>query len=114
MSDDRFPNSGDMAKAQPVPVDPAVRDAFPNSPELFAAAPSPAAPSPAAQQRARLIETLRAEHGANLDQTLADARGVVAKFGDADLKAALNESGLGSHPAMVRLMAKLAAAVKGR
>lgn len=101
-----FPNSPELLEAKQT-VDPAVSEAFPNSPEMFPQ-------ESAAQQRARWVEAVRSEHGAAFDQTLTDARGVLAQFGDADLKAALNESGLGSHPAVVRFVAKVAKAMNGK
>ena len=66
------------------------------------------------RQRAGWVNDVRTELGAGFDQAVADARDLVARFGDKDLKAILNDSGLGSHPAMVRFVAKLAASLKGR
>lgn len=101
-----FPNSPEMFVDESTPEDPAVRAAFPNSPEMFEGA----APAP----QAGWADKVRAEYGPAFDQTLADARSVVKRYGDAELAAALNETGLGDHPAVVRFVAKVAAAMKGR
>jgi hypothetical protein len=102
-----FPKSPQLFEAKPSPVDPAVRAAFPASEEMFTEGGS-------AQggQVAQWEDAVRAEHGANLGQTLADARSVINQFGDTELKDALDDSGLGSHPAIVRFVAKVAAAMK--
>ena len=132
--------AGDVRRGEPTPpVDPALREAFPNPPEMFRGEskdaamplqaratarkhgiPAEAVPglvnaSKAPQrQRAGWAHATRAELGAGFDQAVADARALVARFGDTDLKAVLNHSGLGSHPALVRFVAKIAASMKGR
>jgi len=45
--------------------------------------------------------------GDKFDVTVSKAKRVIDKFGSDKLKAALNESGLGNHPEVVRLFAKI-------
>jgi hypothetical protein len=45
--------------------------------------------------------------GAKLDATLAAAQSALGRFGDDDLRALLESTGFGSHPAVIRLFAKL-------
>lgn len=52
--------------------------------------------------------------GAAFAENVAVARGVIARYGTPALKAALNETGLGSHPELVRLMVRVGRALAGR
>lgn len=49
--------------------------------------------------------------GANLKASIAASQRVLAQFGDASTQTLLNQSGLGNHPAMVKLLAKIGAAI---
>jgi len=50
---------------------------------------------------------LRKEYGGKYDETVGTALKVVDKFGGADVKALLNETGLGNNPAVIKMMAKI-------
>lgn len=45
--------------------------------------------------------------GAKFDATLAAAQSALGRFGDDDLKAVLTSTGIGSHPAVIRLFARI-------
>jgi hypothetical protein len=45
--------------------------------------------------------------GAKFDATLADAQTALGRFGDDDLRAVLSSTGIGSHPAVIRLFARI-------
>lgn len=49
--------------------------------------------------------------GTNFDTTVTSARRAVDRFGSPDLKKALNETGLGNHPELVRMLAKIGKAM---
>jgi hypothetical protein len=53
------------------------------------------------------LTELKQEYGAEYDAKIDLARSVVGKFGDEKLKAYLEETKLGDHPAMIRLFAKI-------
>lgn len=50
--------------------------------------------------------------GGKLKETLASAQRVLTRFADKDFSELLNASGLGNHPALVRLLAKVDAVTK--
>jgi hypothetical protein len=52
--------------------------------------------------------------GDGFDANLLAAKGVIAKFGDAELKALLNSSGIGDHKAVVKFVAKVAKELASR
>jgi hypothetical protein len=53
------------------------------------------------------IETDKEMGGSNFKQTAEFARRVVDRYGSQELKATLNESGLGDHPELVRFVARI-------
>jgi hypothetical protein len=53
------------------------------------------------------VETLKKEFGLAFDQKLEIAKRAVSTFGGDELKQALNETGLGDHPAFVKVFAKI-------
>lgn len=50
--------------------------------------------------------------GAKLKETVAGAQRALERFGDQDLRQLLNASGLGNHPGLVKLLAKVDSATK--
>lgn len=48
--------------------------------------------------------------GAHLEANIQQAQRIVAKYGDAELKKMLNETGIGDHPALFRFVARIAKA----
>lgn len=60
------------------------------------------------------VEAVKADKeigGEKFDQNIAAVRRVVDSFGDADLKAVLNQTGLGSHPALVKFAWRISKAL---
>ena len=53
------------------------------------------------------VSTLKTEFGEAFDDKVAYAKDAITRFGRDELKAALNETGLGNHPAMVRAFSKV-------
>lgn len=58
------------------------------------------------------LNALKAEWGQTFNDKVAQAQKAVGFYGDDELKGFLNESGLGNHPAMVKLFAKLGSGLK--
>ncbi len=58
------------------------------------------------------LTALKAEWGQSFADKVAQAQKAVGFYGDDELKGFLNESGLGNHPAMVKLFAKLGSGLK--
>jgi hypothetical protein len=50
--------------------------------------------------------------GGKYDDSLVAARAAISKFGDDELKAFFNQTGIGNHPALVRFAAKIGRAVR--
>ncbi len=61
----------------------------------------------AAQEKERSMKALREKWGAAADRNIGMAQRVVAEYGGADLKAALDETGAGNHPAVLAFLARL-------
>jgi hypothetical protein len=111
-----FPASpGLWNRSQPQPqVDPAVVSAFPNSPEMTGAAPQ-RNESAVRDQIARWAHEARADAeigGERFDENVRLARGVLDRFGDPELRDQLNQTGWGNHRSVIRLLARLSAALK--
>jgi len=53
------------------------------------------------------VDSLKQEFGDALNEKVALAKDAVGRFGGDELKAALNETGLGNHPAMVKAWAEV-------
>ncbi|MBD3263442.1 hypothetical protein GF374_03630 [Candidatus Woesearchaeota archaeon] len=60
------------------------------------------------QRNAEATENLKKEYGAAYDQNIALAQQLVTEYGGDDLKAFLNETGLGNDARMIRFAVKLA------
>lgn len=62
------------------------------------------------QQQTQWAEDLKKDPefgGANFDTNVEVAKEAIARFGDDDLKQALNETGMGNHPAFVKLFNRI-------
>lgn len=62
------------------------------------------------QQTQKWVDEVKADKevgGQAFDANIALARGVIEKYGTPEFKAALNETGLGNHPELVRFMVKI-------
>ena len=59
------------------------------------------------QAKAKFQDELKRQHGDALDVKLAHARQVVGALGGKDLQAFMDETGLGDHPMMVKMMLTL-------
>jgi hypothetical protein len=60
--------------------------------------------------RSSLYEQTQADKeigGSNFDRSVADCKRVVDRFGSPEFRKALNESGLGNHPEVVRVFARI-------
>lgn len=64
-----------------------------------------------AKQREDAEKTLREEWGDKFDSNLKTAQKAVKEFGGGDLVQVLDTTGLGNHPAMIRLMLKVGQAI---
>lgn len=118
-----FPASPGMLSPKPKPaeVDAEVRAAFPNSWRQMSGEENERSPQPTAPSGSDTVQDAelrsqverwgfesRAAFGAEFEQAVADARSLIARYGDDDLRAALNQTGLGNHKALIRLLARIA------
>jgi hypothetical protein len=58
--------------------------------------------------RSEAMTLIQREHGDNYEQAIHDAGRVLNEFGDEALKTTLDETGLGNHPGLVRMLSKIA------
>lgn len=55
----------------------------------------------------KALASLKEEWGKNWDQNVSRAQGAVREFGSPELSALLNQTGMGNHPAFIKLFSKM-------